>query len=148
VVEVPKRLNPHLSTVSFRVYEDGIETSSPGLDVVERFVEELDRVLRRPYAGLATRQTEERWAVAGKEFKSDSIRLARRLPAARIELAISPEGERSVLVDGEPVGEAIPASIMEALAELEERGRERFEAFVARADRRNDDDWEVTIDPL
>jgi hypothetical protein len=148
VVEVPKGMNSRLSSISFRVYEDSIETSSPRLDIVERFVEELDRVLRRPYAGLATRQTEERWAVAGKEFKAESIRLARRLPAARLEVAVPPEGDRSVLVDGVAVGEEIPASIMEALAELEERGRGRFEAFVARADRRNDDDWEVTIDPL
>jgi hypothetical protein len=148
VVEVPKQLHSRLSTISFRVYEDGIETSSPRLDIVECFVEELDRVLHRPYAGLATRQTEERWAVAGKEFKSDSVRFGRGLPATRIEVARSPEGDRTVLVDGAPVEEEIPASISEALAELEERGRKRFAAFVARAHKRNDDGWEVTIDPL
>ena len=148
VVDIPKPVASGLASVSFRAYDESIETSSAPSEIVARFVEELDRFLRRPYAGLATRQTETTWAVAGREFKADSIPLGRRLPASRLEVTVSPAGERTARVDGEPVEGEIPAATMAALAEVESLGRKRFQAFVARADRRNDENWELTIDPL
>jgi hypothetical protein len=39
-------------------------------------------------------------------------------------------------------------AVAEALAEIERRGRERFQAFAARADKLGGDRWELTIDPL
>ena len=52
------------------------------------------------------------------------------------------------VVDGEILAEAPPGPPSEALAELEQLGAERFQAFVARADRLEDGRWELTVDPL
>jgi hypothetical protein len=65
-----------------------------------------------------------------------------------LEVAVPPDGETTLLVDGEIVTEVPEGPEGEALATLESRGAARFQAFVARADRVEDGRWELTVDPL
>jgi hypothetical protein len=65
-----------------------------------------------------------------------------------LEVAVPPDGETTLLVDGDIAGEAPEGPAGEALATLESLGAARFQAFVARADRVEDGRWELTIDPL
>jgi hypothetical protein len=52
------------------------------------------------------------------------------------------------LVDGEILADAPTGMTADALEEVERLGAERFQAFVARADRLEDGRWELTVDPL
>jgi hypothetical protein len=63
-------------------------------------------------------------------------------------VAVPPDGETTLLVDGEIAAEAPEGLEGEALSTLESLGAARFQAFVARADRVEDGRWELTIDPL
>ncbi len=51
-------------------------------------------------------------------------------------------------MDGEAVTGLVEPAVDLALRELEQRGRLRFQAFVARADKVDDDRWQLTVDPL
>ncbi len=86
--------------------------------------------------------------VGAVQLESDVVDLPRDVPAQTLEVAIPPEGERMVIVDGEILGEEPTGLVGAAASELERRGRERFQAFVARADRVEDGRWDLTIDPL
>lgn len=119
-----------------------------GDDVPRSFLAAVDRELRRPYELFAVRQGRESWAVAARRLHSELVALGEGPPATRLEVVVTPEGERSAFADGERVADWVDAEVGTALAELERRGRERFQAFVARADRVGDDRWELTLDPL
>jgi hypothetical protein len=108
----------------------------------------VDAELQRPYELLAVRRTRERWAVAARRLHSQLVVLPKGVAAAMLEVVVSPDAERSAFADGEKVTDWVDAALAEALAELERRGRERFQAFVARADKLGDDRWELTVDPL
>ena len=94
------------------------------------------------------RRTRERWAVGARRVRSEELRLPGQGRAERLEVVVSPAGERSATVDGAPVEAWVEPAVAEALAEIERRGRERFQAFAARADKLGGDRWELTIDPL
>jgi hypothetical protein len=70
------------------------------------------------------------------------------LAASSLELASPPEGRGTLVVDGEEADWFVEPALAAAVAELERRGRQRFEAFVARADKLDDGRWELTVDPL
>ena len=108
---------------------------------------ELDRELRRPYAVRALRRSRLEWSVGAREVRPQTLQLS-GVSAGALEVVVSPTGERTALVDGEPAADWIEPHVAEALAELERRGRERFQAFVVRADRVSETRWELTIDPL
>jgi hypothetical protein len=94
----------------------------------------------------AVRQGRLGWAVAARILRSEPIAL--NAPGvSRLEVVVSPEGDVTVLVDGEDTPSGAP-HLEGAASEVERRGRERFQAFVARADRVGEDRWELTIDPL
>ena len=79
------------------------------------------------------------WSVADGHMPL-SISLA--LPANdTVEVIVAPDGERTALVDGEAVTGLVEPAVDLALRELEQRGRLRFQAFVARADKVDDDRW-------
>lgn len=86
------------------------------------------------------------WGLAG--LGPLTIALPPGLPATSIEIAISRDGERWTLVDGEPALPNLESSLEDAIRELELRGREHFEAFVARAEAAGSGSWELTVDPL
>ena len=84
------------------------------------------------------------WALAAGRGSSRSSPLPRLANVRQISVAVAPDGERSVYVlaegaDGEGVDRAVD--------ELERRGRERFDAFVARAEQASAG-WKLTVDPL
>jgi hypothetical protein len=107
----------------------------------------LDRELERPYAAQAVRRGPSEWMVGGRRTHASLIALP--LPANdALEVIVAPDGERTALVDGEPVSGLVEPAVDLALRELEHRGRLRFQAFVARADRVDDDRWQLTVDPL
>jgi hypothetical protein len=102
--------------------------------------------LEPPYSVRAVRQGRLGWAVAGRLLKSEPIALDAP-GVSSLEVVVGPEGDVTVLVDGE--ARASPGPDLESAAgEVERRGRERFQAFVARADRVGEDRWELIIDPL
>jgi hypothetical protein len=100
-----------------------------------------------PYALRAVRQGRTEWAVAGRALKSEPVVLTLPVPIAALEVVVAPNGDRSVLVDGEEATSVNPAW-EDAVEELERLGRERFQSFVAHADRVEEGRWELTVDPL
>jgi hypothetical protein len=86
--------------------------------------------------------------VGAVAMESELVALAAGVQALTLEAAVPPEGETMYLVDGDILAEPPEGPAAEALAELERLGAERFQAFVARADRLEDGRWELTVDPL
>jgi hypothetical protein len=138
-----------LAATDFRVLEfDVLAGDAVRGDVPPEAVAELTRELglEPPYAVRAVRQGRLDWAVAGRILSSEPVTL--RAPGiTKLEVVVSPDGDVTVLVDGEESGSPGP-DLESAAGEVERRGRERFQAFVARADRVGEDRWELTIDPL
>jgi hypothetical protein len=147
MVELPELEDDARTELELTVRADGIERGA-GLaaSAVTRLLEELERSVRRPYTLRAVRQGPLEWLAAARELRSEAILL--RCPGVSLQVAVPPEGDRSVLVDGEPALEPPDGPLAEAVLELERRGRERFEFFVARADRVQGERWELVIDPL
>ncbi len=79
---------------------------------------------------------------------SDLVSLPTSIAATSLEVAVPPDGETILLVDGDIATEVPEGPEGEALATLESLGAARFQAFVAHADRVEDGRWELTIDPL
>ena len=147
IVELPELEADMRTELELTVRAEAVEG---GADVpaaaVSRLLGELERSVRRPYAVRAVRQGPLEWLAAARGLKSEAVVL--RCPGASLQLAVPPEGDRSVLVDDEPVSEPFGEPLAAAVAELERRGTKRFESFVARADKVEGERWEVTIDPL
>jgi hypothetical protein len=132
--------------LEFALLADGAVLGEVPREAVRALAGELG--LEAPFAVRAVRRGPLEWAVAGRMLASEPVALPSSLAAARIELAVPPDGEVEVLLDGELATGALPEPEQEAIAELERRGRARFQSFVARADRVGEGRWELTIDPL
>ena len=117
-------------------------------EAVERLCREVERALARPYAARAVRHGRREWFLAARALRATLLALPPGVPAASLEVVLSPEGERVDLVDGEVVSAFVDRVLEEALRELERRGRERFHAFVARADKLDEERWQLTVDAL
>jgi hypothetical protein len=81
-------------------------------------------------------------------MESQLVELPAGIDAHSLEVAVPPEGETMAIVDGEILVDEPSGAAAEAFAALERLGAERFQAFVARADRLEDGRWELTVDPL
>lgn len=103
--------------------------------------------LEPPYAVRAVRRGRVAWAVAARALRSEPVALALPEGISTLEVVVSPAGDETVLVDGREAT-AVEAHGEPAVDELRRRGRERFQSFVARADRVGEDRWELTVDPL
>jgi hypothetical protein len=90
-----------------------------------------------PYRAEAVRRDGDTWAVAART--TDVLELPAGIDGDEIELAVN-EGDRSVLVDGQPAH--APLGALETLAES------RHGSYVARATRLDERLWEVEIFPL
>jgi hypothetical protein len=109
--------------------EDADEPLAPLADAIER-------ELQPPYRARAVRQSDELWAVAAR-----TIEVVRLPPRFGESLELSVRGdERELVVDGVREFGGIPE--LQALAEYRHRD------YVVRAERLDDDWWEVRIDPL
>jgi hypothetical protein len=150
VVEVPELEAVELSELAFTVLEGGsVALAAPdrGLaaEVLPRLAHLVGRDLEPPFEVRAVRRGVQDWSVAARETGRELVELPELPGIAELAVALSPDGVRSVLVDGEEAGDG-PA-VEEASEELERRGRERYPAFVARA-ARTAAGWELTVDPL
>ena len=145
-MEVPEADAGAREAVEFEALADG--SVRPDDPLAHALAGALDRSLARPYAARAVRRGGRQWAVAGRETRAETVALAPGLSAGSIEVGVSPDGERWALVDGTEVPETLEAFYEGAFRELEVRGRDRFETFVARADKVDDELWRLTIDPL
>jgi hypothetical protein len=143
-VDAPELRGASAVTLEGRAFADAVV----GDGVPSAFLAALDADLERPYEFLAVRRTPECWAVAGRRLHSELVELPAEVAATSLEVVVAPDAERSAFADGERVTDWVNAVLGEVLAELERRGRARFQAFVARADKLGDDRWELTVDPL
>jgi hypothetical protein len=116
-------------------------------EACERIADALDRDVPRPYMAQAIRQGATAWAAGARRVNAELMRLP-GIGSGTLEVAVSPDGEISAVVDGAAVQGLVAPEIDAALRELERRGRARFEAFAARADNLDGERWQLTIDPL
>ena len=145
---LPELAGESLAEVEFQAFEEAVvAVAGVPQEIVERLAAVLDRELDRPYAAQAVRRGPSEWMVGGRRTHASLISLG--LPAnVALEVIVAPDGERTALLDGEPVARLVEPAVDLALRELERRGRLRFQAFVARADRVDDDRWQLTVDAL
>ena len=96
----------------------------------------VETELQPPYRARAVRQSDALWAVAAR-----TIEVVRLPPRFGESLELSVRGdERELAVDGVREFGGIPE--LQALAESRHRD------YVVRAERLDDDWWEIRIDPL
>ena len=146
IAEVPALRASDETELDFRVLGDGSVIGGLEAGVLAELTREL--AIDAPYTARAVRQNETEWMVGAVRMESDLVELPGDFEALALEAAVPPEGETMYLVDGEIVAEAPEGPVADALAELERLGADRFQAFVARADRLEDGRWELTVDPL
>jgi hypothetical protein len=149
IVDVPELEGASVSQLAFKLLADG---SSAGPDLAHVPPEALARLAAVVAEGLdppcdvrAVRRGVRDWSVAARELDLELAELPALAGIDELAVAVAPDGNRTVLVDGEEAGAS--AGVEQAVLELERRGRERFPAFVARAVR-GSAGWELTIDPL
>jgi hypothetical protein len=146
LVEVDALRGLDVAELHFRLLADGSVVGDVPLEVLSALTEELG--LEPPYAVRAVRRGETAWAVGALRVQSDPIDLPEGIEASSLEVAVAPDGERTFVVEGEMLPGEPAGPEAEALAAIERAGRERFQAFAARADRVGDGRWELTVDPL
>ena len=151
-MEAPELARSGLAKLTFTAFADGaLETDgAAGVPrrVVERMAAALDARLGRPYEACAVRQTEVAWSVGARTSRGDAFELPAGFPASSLEVVVTPDGQRTISADDGDIPAALLPLYADAVAELERRGRGRFEAFVARADKVAEERWNVTVDPL
>jgi hypothetical protein len=99
-------------------------------------LDEIERELKPPYRARAVRQSGNLWAVAARAL--EVVRLPGREGEA-MELSVRGD-DRRLIVDGMREFGGVP--------ELEALGSSRHRDYVVRAERLDDDWWEVRVDPL
>lgn len=150
IVEVPELDGRPLAELSFRVLADEAVVGAPDAvpaPALERLASAAAAAGRPPLDVQAVRRDRREWSLAVRELRLEELTPPDGVEAERLVAAVAPDGARICVVDGEEVAE--PAGpVAEALELLELRGRERFAAFVAQAERVAPGRWELTIDPL
>ena len=147
VLELPSLAGVEIATFEATVFPDRLVTESKLTEeVIESVRAEIERSVEPPYIIRAVRQDETTWTIGARAISSTLISL--QVSASSLEVACPPGEDRSVFVDGEFRSEPFEAEIENAVRELERLGRDRFESFVARADKVEAARWELTIDPL
>jgi hypothetical protein len=146
LVQAPSLRGYEAAELEFRVFADGTVVGDVPSEAVAELTGELG--LAPPLVVRAVRQGDSEWTVGGLQLESELISLPPGISAMSLEVAVPPDGETTLLVDGEMASDVPEGPEGEAFATLESRGAARFQAFVARADRVDDSRWELTIDPL
>jgi hypothetical protein len=146
IAEVPLLEGSEETELDFRILADGSVVGDVSGDAVVELTRDLG--VEPPYAARAVRRSAREWTVGALAIESELVELPGGADALSLEVGVPPEGESMYFVDGEMLAEPPEGAAADALAELERRGAERFQAFVARADRLEDGRWELTVDPL
>jgi hypothetical protein len=146
LVQAPSLRGHEAAELEFRVFADGTVVGDVPPEAVRELTGELG--LDPPLVVRAVRQGDSEWTVGALQLDSELVSLPDGIPAMSLEVAVPPDGETTLLVDGEIVTDVPEGPEGEALATLERMGAARFQAFVARADRVEDGRWELTVDPL
>jgi hypothetical protein len=124
--------------VHFVALEDGsiVTEEAVAEGGVDPLAEAIEHQLSAPYRAQGVRDG-ERWAVTANAIEVTSF--AEDIHGDTVEL-VKRGGQRELTVDEEPTTAAV--------ASLEAYGDARAGDYVARADRIDDDLWEVQISPL
>ena len=146
LVQAPSLRGHAAGELEFRVFADGTVIGDVPAEAVGELTGELG--LDPPLIVQAVRQSDTEWTVGVLRLESELVSLPIGIAATLLEVAVPPDGETTLLVDGEFVSDVPEGPEGEALATLESLGAARFQAFVARADRVDDGRWELTVDPL
>jgi hypothetical protein len=145
LVDVQGLAGADLVELDFLVLDDGstVGPDGVGTEALAILAQAVATRVDAPFAARAVRRGAMSWAVGARSIQADVVELEAPDEVQLLEVVVSPEGDVSASVDGEPVGELGPA-----LLALEERGRARFESFVARADKVGAGRWAVTVEPI
>jgi hypothetical protein len=145
---VPELRGDPRAELEFEAFADGTLVSAEPVEpgALATLAAALAGGIEPPYAARAVRRSEKDWAVGALAVDAETVALPPGIDADSLEVVLAPDGELTASVDGEPSFDPA-AGLEDALAEIERRGRERFESFVARADRVGDR-WTVTVEPL
>lgn len=106
-------------------------------DALQPLADGVETQLNAPYRAEATRRGERLWAVGATKIRV--ARISDEIGGDTVELAVQEDGGRTVLVDGARTFGSLPA--LEALAS-------GMRSYVIRADRIDDDLWDVKVVPL
>jgi hypothetical protein len=124
--------------VEFVTLPDGTLVVDDALDLepgaLDPLAAALEAQLQRPYRAQAVWQGASSWGVAGRRI--EVAELPAGVTGETILLSVA-DGERSLIVDGEPSRQRLP--------QLEKLGAARAESFVVRAERLAELAWEVEI---
>jgi hypothetical protein len=149
VVELPDLAGTAEAEIHFAVLESGEvvpgDEVEPG-PVLSRLAEQLREHLPPPFEATALRQGASEWFLGAKRANLLAVDLPDGLAAREITVAVGPEGERTLLVDGKEPDDLDPPTL-EAAEAIEALARPRHGSFVARAVR-GGGAWKLTIDPL
>jgi hypothetical protein len=147
-VDLPELRGETVREIGFVAFADAvIGSDAAATRVCERIAAALDEAVSRPFEALVVRKSATNWMAGARRINAELAHLT-GVAADVLEVALSPEGELSAALDGRPVEGLVDPSIDAAFRELERRGRERFQAFAARADNLGGERWQLTIDPL
>ena len=146
LVQAPSLRGYEANELEFRVFADGTLIGDVPSEAVAELTGELG--LSPPLIVRAVRRGDSEWTVGALQLESELVSLPPGISAMSLEVAVPPDGETTLSVDGEIASEVPEGPEGEALATLETLGAARFQAFVARADRVDDGRWELTVDPL
>lgn len=150
LLTVPELADDSIEEFQFGVLADRtvVAVAPPGIDpgLLERLAGRLSEALEGPVEAVAARRTRLEWSLAARVLRLEEVTLP-PLAADEIVVALGPDGQPAVLVDGEePAGSTEALDV--AVGRLRALGGERFDSFVVRARRLGPDRWAVSVDPL
>jgi hypothetical protein len=124
--------------LAFVMLPDGTLLLESDNDVdLDPFADALVGSIEAPYRAIGIRKGAETWALAARAIQV--AQLEDEIGGDTVELAVQADGESTVLVDGARTFGSLPS--LEALAG-------GMAAYAIRADRLDDDLWEVKVAPL
>ena len=122
--------------VTFATLPDGTLIVD-GDDDCSALADALETQLPPPYRAWAIRKDGAQWAVAGRTI--EVVELSPDVGGDVIDLTVR-DGERSLVVDGMPTFGGVPP--------LERLAGDRYDAYVAHAERLDGLYWDVRVTPL
>ena len=149
LVELRSLEDDPLEEIRFGRFADGtilVEGDDPGGEVVDSLAARLEGVVRPPYEALASRRTRREWSLGVRELRVEELEL-RGVDAAEILVALGPDGDPLLVVDGVEV-ESATGALAEADSVLNALGRSRHRTYAVRARRTVGSRWAVSVDPL